>query len=219
MSTSLLKITSETLSRDLEKEVPEHMVVIAKNSVMGLDDDSICEILGCSGEDLRQVTDSDLYKEIRLYIGGVKAQEQANQAQGWDFIEGEAIRKLAERLPFEKDSEFLLRVAAVANKAQRRQMTQDNILDPTQKNGRTAITLTQRIVSRITKAGQDIVEERQLSIKDGSMGSPSFEEIDSVLHVNRDRVPSAAEIRHHREVPSLEDLDKEMRDSEIKRQP
>ena len=114
--------------------------------------------------------------------------------------------------PFEKDSEFLLKVAAVANRATRKHEPAQNVLDPAKFGERRTITLTQRLVSRINRAGEQEREEtRQLSIKDGSMSNPTFGEIDSLLSVrNVPVLPKAVEIKTHTADPTeaelLEDL-------------
>jgi hypothetical protein len=52
---SLMDITAESLSRDLSREVPEVYVIVAKHSVLGMDDDSIREVIGCTKEELSEV--------------------------------------------------------------------------------------------------------------------------------------------------------------------
>src|SRR5574343_6839 len=115
----LLDVTTDSIYRDLGIEVPEIYVVIAKNDVLGMDSESIRELLGCTVAELKEVQDDESYKQTRQYIAGRQAQLGADQTAGWDQIENVAIQNLAKRLPFEKDGDFLLRVAAVANKAQR----------------------------------------------------------------------------------------------------
>lgn len=208
---SLLNITADTLSRDTGKPVPPIYVVIAKHSVLGVSDDSICEILNCSDADLAEVKADPIYQEIRQVIAATQADFVSNQTTGWDALEELALGKLAERLPFERDAEFLLRVAAVANKAQRRTAPIGRPLDPSRANGKTVITLTQRLVERINSAGQkSTLQERQLSISDGSMENPSFEEVDDLLSVSRR--PDKVQISTHAPEVDLSELDDSMRE-------
>lgn len=181
---SLMKVTAATLSQDLAKEIPEMYVVIAKHHVLGMDYESIREVLGCSQEDLQEVVNDDLYKEVRLTIGALQAESRINQTSGWDSLEEEALKKLQERLPYERDTDLLLRVAAIANKAQRRHSAQNGVLNPVGQNGRVAITLTQRLIQKFNgSAGDELIQERQLSISDGSMQNPTFDEVDALLSV------------------------------------
>jgi len=205
----LLDITTETLTRDLGIEVPEIYVVIAKHSVLGMDSESIRELLDCTKAELAEIESSESYKTTRLYVAGRYAQQGVDQTTGWDQIEQISMMNLIKRLPFEKDGDFLLRVAAVANKAQRRHQKATGVLDPSTRTGRTVITLTQRLTQRLTGGNEQTVEERQLSISDGSMSNPSFEEVDSLLSVTGKPVLSrAVEIRTRTVEPSFDELDK-----------
>lgn len=181
---NVYEITAATLERDLNESVPDLFVVMAKHQVMGMDASQIAEVLNCETTDILEAEQDPLYKRVKGFIGEVYASQSANQTTGWDAIESIAMEGLLKRLPFEKDSEFLLRVAAVANKAQRRHTPQNNnVLDANQAAGRKTIVLTQRLISKMSGRGEQITEERSLSISDGSMTNPNFEEINDMLSV------------------------------------
>ena len=203
---NLANITAESFSAAMEREIPEMYVVLAKHSVMGMDSDSICDVLGCEPNELVEVESDQLYKDVRQQIGAMYAEGQATRVFGWDGIEATALEKLAQRIPFEKDSDFLLKVAAVANKAQRRGNNEMGLLEPN-KAGRTAVTLTSRMVRKLQYGTEEITEERRLSIHDGSMGNATFEEVDSLLDVrHRPVMPEQIGISTRNAEPSLEDL-------------
>lgn len=206
---SVYEITSQSLTKELGQEVPQVLVVIAKHEVMGVDSQGISEITGESLADIELLQGDPLYKSVKGRIAGEYAEQTAKQTSGWDAIESTAIDRLMQRLPYEKDSEFLLKVAAVANRATRKHAPQqNNVLDPSLRAGRTTITLTQRLVSRLNRDGAREQEEtRELSIRDGSMSNPSFQEIDSLLTVRNNPVlPRATEIRTHTAEPNMDDL-------------
>lgn len=205
------EITADSLTKALGVEVPDIYVVMAKHSVMGTDSESIQKILGCDQQDIKEVEDSELYKVIRTQVAAAHANQTVDQTSGWDALESTALKNLLKRMPYEKDPELLLRVAAVANKAQRRTGQDSAVLDPARANGKTAITLTQRLVHRLSR-GEEVTEEtRQLSIHDGSMGNPSFAEVDSLLSVrNVPVLPRNLEIQTRSNDPSVDDLLGEM---------
>lgn len=196
---SLMAVTSKSLSQDLGKEVPETYVVVAKHSVMGSTAESICEVLNCSREELAELENDSLYKEVRQVIGAIQLQSRADSETGWDALEAMAVKKLVEKINFEKDSEFLLRVAAVANKAQRRVTPQHGVLDPSGGGQRATINLTTRFMQRLTATGPEILKETHLSIRDGSMTNPKFEEVDDLLSVSerRGQIPHVKTIESH----------------------
>lgn len=208
---SLMNITAESLTAELEQEIPEMYVVLAKHSAMGMSRESVADIIGTDVSEIEEIESTDLYKMIRMHIGAHVAASQAVRTHGWDSIEETAITKLAARLEYEKDSDFLLKVAAVANKAQRRGGNQMGVLDPS-KAGVTAVTLTQRMVQRLQ--GSRVVEqteERELSIQDGSMKRVTFAEVDELLSVKQSiAIPRAKEISTRQITPSLAELEADL---------
>lgn len=205
---NLAGVTSKSLSQDLGQEVPDVYVIVAKHKVMGLDDDSIAEVIGCTAEDIAEVESDDLYKQIRTIIGVYVAQNHADQPMIWDSIESIAGTRLLERLQHSSDPEFLLKAAATANRMTRRAKNNDLVLDPSRGMGRTAVTLTSRMVQKITQAGhKTVVEERSLSIHDGSMTNPTFDEVNEMLAIRPHLTPSRIAMQHGND--SLSGIDDE----------
>jgi len=204
----LHEITADSLTKVMQTEVPDIYVIIAKHKVMGMDSEAIKSIIGCELQDIQEVESTELYKAVRAQCAMAYAALTADQTTGWDAIENIAMTQLLKRLPFEKDSEFLLRAAAVANKAVRKHGKESGVLDPSLKRGTVAITLTQRLVSRLNGRGdKEVAEERVLSIHDGSMSNPSFDEVDSLLSVRtQPNLPRALEIKTRTVEPTMDDL-------------
>lgn len=200
-------VNAVSLAKQLEVEsVPDAFVVVAKHQVAGFDSHAIAEILSCTDTELQEVLDDPLYVNVRGVIAAIAAEQAVNQATGWDAIESLALQGLVQRMKTERDPEFLLKAAAIANRAQRRTPAGGAVLDPGLRAGRTTITLTQRIVRKISEKGAETTEEtKQLSIKDGSMVNPSFTELDSLLSVRTVGViPRMVEVKTHE--PSVEEM-------------
>lgn len=205
---NLANVNAESLSQELELEVPEMYVVLAKHSVMGTDESAMCEILGVDMNELLEVQRDPIYKAVRLQIGAMAAESSAQRVHGWDGIESLALEKLIARMEYEKDSDFLLKAATLANKAQRRGGSDMGVLDPS-KAGKTAVVLTQRMVQKFTNQGETRETVRELSIHDGSMERVSFDDVDELLDV-RNKVPLPQHNSHQTMTPSIEELDAEM---------
>jgi hypothetical protein len=189
---NLASITSESLSKELEIEVTPIHIIIAKHEIMGTDDDSLCEMIGVSHDDLVEFKKDPIYDSVRTHIGAMVAESKATRTYGWDGIESRALEKLAKRLEYENDSDFLLKVAALSNKAVRREGRDMGVLDPS-RNNRTTIVLTERLVQRFKGHSEERV--RELSIHDGSMERVSFDEVNSMLEVrNATPIPQAKRI-------------------------
>lgn len=205
---NLYEITPATLAAQLGvTEIPDAFVVIAKHQVLGLSNEQIAETLGAEESDITECEQDELFKQCKQFIGGIAASEKAQQTTGWDAIENIAIQGIMKRLHLERDPEFLLKVAAVANRATRR-ASQPNTLDPAVRGEKRTITLTSRLISKINAAGEETIDEtKQISIKDGSMGRAEFAEVDSLLSVRA--VPILAhspDVRTHNADPTIEEL-------------
>lgn len=182
---SMKMLDADSLSVQLGKTIPEIFVVIAKNDIAGLPAQTIAEILGVTAEEVVQTqTDAD-YRDVRLLLGADQARMAVQTDSSWDAIENFALTGLVKRVPHEKDTETLLKIAAVANKAQRRTIQKDQVLDPSQGAARVPLKLTRRIMERINSDGSREREEtQQISLMNGTAKNPTFEEIDSLLGVS-----------------------------------
>jgi len=213
---SLMDITHESLTRQLSREVPEVYVIVAKHTVLGMDEDTIREVIGCNRADLDLVLQDPLYKEVRQIIGAAQLDSVVDLTTGWDKLEQHAVTNLVDRVKVSRDTDFLLKVAAVANKAQRRHSAgkEQGVLDPA-AGGMRRISLTTRIVERFQNRDGTNHErgiERQLSITDGSAKNPSFEEVDDLLHVSATpALPRKIEVRTAMPDVDIDELDEDMK--------
>jgi hypothetical protein len=211
---SLMDITHDTLTRTLSRAVPEVFVIIAKHAVLGMDEDAIREVIGCDKDELADVINDPLYREVRQIVGAAHAESVVDLTTGWDKLEQRTLTNLLKRVDTIREPETLIRIAAVANKAQRRHGhgTEQGVLDPSGRAAR--INLTTRLISQFThpdgtKESRGV--EKQLSITDGSAQNPTFDEIDGLLHVSATpALPRQLEIRTSMPDVNLEELDDEM---------
>lgn len=184
---NMMVMTADSLSKQVNAPVPEIYVTIAKNSIVGLDSASIAELLGCERTEVDQVLDDQVYKDIRLLMAAEYARGKIDADFSWDSLEQQALKNLSKRMHLEQDPDFNLRVAVMANKAQRR-MTDSGpkVLDPSQGGARVPLNLTSRIVKRLNaKTGDASIEvTRSVSVTDGTAVNPTFEDIDHMFGVS-----------------------------------
>lgn len=207
---SIMTMNADSLSATLETAVPEMYVIIAKNSVTGMSAEGIGDLLGVTTQEIQEIQTDEVYKNVRLLLASEYARSVVETDFTWDAIEEQALQNLAKRVPFEKDTDTLLRIAAVANKAQRRSSPmKDRVLDPALGGTRIALNLTSRIVKKLNANGSQSVEEtRQISVTDGTATNPSFEDIDALLNVTRrPQVASMMKIQTHEPDFDLDDLE------------
>lgn len=184
-------LTQDSIKAALNREIAEEILVVAKLAVNGMDEESIAQILGSTKEEVRELFDSQDYKDVRLLVGVEHARLRAGNDHTWDGIENTALEGLAKRVHLERDTDTLLRIAAVANKAQRRlsQSTQ-HVLDPANAQTRVPLKLTKRFVEKLNSEG-DVVERslsQEVSVVNGTAKTPSFESINEIFSI-RERQP------------------------------
>jgi hypothetical protein len=214
---SIMDLTSASLARTIGKPVPDLYVVIAKNSVLDMDSTAIAAILGVSVSDVQEIEADEVYKSVRLLIASEHAKGIADQDLTWDALEQQALKNLMKRMHLESDQDFNLKVAAVANRASRRMSnkSQDRVLDPANGGSKVQLTLTSRIVQRLSQSAREVTVEEtleQVSVVNGTARNPSFEDIDQLLGVStKPKVAESMMIRTH-ESETIEGILSDMKD-------
>lgn len=177
-------LTTESLKTILGREVQEIYLTLAKSSVFGLDVGAIAETLGVSKAEIEEYMQHEDYKDIRLLVGAEHQKHKVETDTSWDGLEQTALQKLSRRVTIESDTETLLKIAAVANKAQRRTNPTREMspLDAGSAKQRIPLTLTKRYTEKL-QLGEIVerTETHQISVLNGSAVNPSFEEVQGAL--------------------------------------
>lgn len=187
-------LTVDSLKSILGREVEEIHLTVAKSSVLGLDPETIANTLGVAKDEIEALMEVQDYKDIRLLVGAEQAQARVDRDLGWDGIETAALKKLGRRVELESDTDTLLRIAAVSNRATRRSAPpKESLLDPAQAGARVPLTLTRRFTEKLNGGGQVIErsETQQISVLNGSAVNPSFKEVNSLLQGVPTQTPQA----------------------------
>lgn len=187
-------LTVDSLKSILGREVDEIHLTVAKSSVLGLDPETIANTLGVSKAEIDDLMETQDYKDIRLLVGAEQAKDRVERDFGWDGIENSALRKLARRTELENDTDTLLRIAAVANRATRRAAPpKESLLDPSQAGARVPLTLTRRFTEKLNGNGQvtEREETQQISVLNGSAVNPTFKEVQGLLRGDVTPTPQA----------------------------
>lgn len=177
-------LTVDGVRQILGREVEEICLTVAKSSALGLDPDTIAHSIGVSKAEIEELVETQDYKDVRLLVGAQMLQEKVDRDTGWDGIENAAVKKLQRRTELENDTDTLLRIAAVANRATRRTAPpkESGVLDPSQAGARVPLTLTRRYTERLGADGSmERSETQQISVLNGSAINPKFEDVRSLL--------------------------------------
>ena len=182
---NMMTFNAESLSVQLGRPIADILVVICKNDIAGLEPQDMAKIIGVPVEEIQEAQGLEDYKDIRLILGAAQASSLVDRDYSWDGIETTALKGLAKQVAQSRDPEFLLKAAAIANKAQRRMaVAKDNVLDPSNGAARVPLRLTERLIRKMNANGDlTQITERQISVLDGTARNPSFASIDKALGV------------------------------------
>src|SRR3546814_4683799 len=147
-------LTQQAIQQALGREIPEEILIIAKMAVVGMAPDRIAETLGSSKVEVEEILESQDYKDVRLLVGVEHDRLSSSKDFTWDSIEATALEGLSKRAGLEKDTDTLLRIAAVANKAQRRMTRKEKkVLDTESAVARVPLKLTKRFTETLNHDG------------------------------------------------------------------
>lgn len=165
-------------------DIPEIFVHIAKYEILTKSGpETIADILGVTAKDVNEVQASPIYRDIRLVLATENARSEIERDVSYDALEELALGKLVKVAQFESDVDTLIRIATMANRAERRAKPKEaQPLDARSATTRIPLKLSERIVRKINQDGSAIEErERTLSVTDGSAINPTFEQVEKML--------------------------------------
>lgn len=179
-------LTLDSLKSILGREVEEIHLTVAKSSVLGLDPETIANTLGVSKQEIDELMEVQDYKDIRLLVGAEQIKDRVDRDLGWNGLENAGLKKLHRRMELESDTDTILRMTAIANRAIRRsEPPKESLLDPSQAGARVPLTLTRRFTEKLNGAGKIIErsETQQISVLNGSAVNPTFKEVNALMGI------------------------------------
>lgn len=177
---------------DLINEVdPVTRARIASLCARGLTDFAVSDILYLSVEHIAAVKETEEYKVKYCAEADRIIQEQIDRDEGWDGLETSSLEGLLQTLRFNKDPKFLLSVAAVANRAERRaknKKTDPTVVDATQQpQGAKIIVLNRYYINNRAGDGALDISARPKEIEMKKSDVPAPKLVDEFLAPARER--------------------------------
>lgn len=173
---NLMDITQSKLEGVFGKPVPETYIMVAKHVILGVGVADIAEIIGAEENEVTELLESDEdYKEIEGYIRKQYASAQADVDISWDGIEAVALANLSKSIQNDHDPDLNLRVAAVANKAQRRHSRRATHTLTPSGGAHVHLKLTKRFVEKLNGGGAAVEKTIEMTID--SANPPSQTEL------------------------------------------
>ena len=170
---------------------------IAKMELQEVAATDIASVFSLSPEKISEITASDEYKAIKAELFLEKSEEAETRTNAWDRLEDLSLGHLIEHMEIKPDPEFALKVAAVANKAQRRTMRNEPIAG--QVAGRTVLQMNLTFVEKMNTAFQ--IKPREERLQQNSSRDVNMMSIREVQETFRDKKD-----------PALEELEEQFKD-------
>lgn len=141
---------------------------IAAFCAYGLTDMQIAAALLLSREQIQGAKASDVYALEFAKTVQEKTLRQIDLEEGWDTLEADALKSVMEGMRFNRDPQFALTAAAVANKAKRRSPASfGRTIDATKAANMIVLTMNKTYVTQVAVAGTNGAVEA----KGGAPGS------------------------------------------------
>lgn len=185
MSMQILDLTAEKVGDLLGRKVPDLYLTLAKHVVFGMSPESIAEIFDVSVEEIQEILNEREFEEVKLVVAELHAKVSIETDYSWDAAESIALKNLIGVLERDKDPDLNLKVAAIANKALRRNRIQRRPLEAT-AGSMIQLTLTKRLVNKLTDLSNGAIQVQEsqaiLLIK-----NPTFKQVDGILNVESEK--------------------------------
>jgi len=129
-------------------EMQQRLEKIANMVALDVPKTQIARAVGLSEGRITQILESEEFKEKLQVIESEELEKQQSLNDGWDTIEQLALQSILTTLQYNKDPDFALRAATMANRANRRGAKNNQPLQP-QTGARVVLNLTQSFVSKL----------------------------------------------------------------------
>lgn len=153
---------------------------IAAFCAYGLTDMQIAAALLLSREQIQGAKASDVYALEFAKTVQEKTLRQIDLEEGWDTLEADALKSVMEGMRFNRDPQFALTAAAVANKAKRRSPASfGRTIDATKAANMIVLTMNKTYVTQVSANGTSgtnggSIANGAVEAKGGAIGTPGL---------------------------------------------
>lgn len=136
-------------------EDTELLQKIVNMAFMGVPDTQIADAMDLSPGRISQIKDTPEYKSAFAIKHSERIEHVSKFNNKWDELEELAIGNVITAMKWNKDAEFSLKAATLANRANRRGGDMNNTPLPAQMGGRLAISLSMNFIQKLQMVTQE----------------------------------------------------------------
>lgn len=141
------------MANEISKETMEQHKRIAKLMVAGVSQTQIAQAVNLTDGRISQLLSDEAFLQTLELVAAEKAEQHTEIANGWDSIEAKALEIVKDNLKWNKNPDFALKAAMVANRAARRNNmphpSQNIPLEPGKAGPRVVINLGNQYLMQI----------------------------------------------------------------------
>lgn len=165
---------------------------IARMALFDIPQTQIAKAVGLSDSRISQIVETEEYKTVLSAISIEYFERNQQLNDGWQSVEALALGTVVDNLAWNKDPDFALRAAMIANKAQKRGETAKQPIDA-QAGARAVFHLTQNFIQKLQHFGGEnktpdgeVIENKPPAQKDADYMVP--EKVEALFVVNQPKV-------------------------------
>lgn len=159
-----------------DKDRLERIVAMA---AMGVPEGQIADAVGISAGRLTQIKQNELFQEALSKEMAKRLKERADLDQGWDGVEKAALQIVHDTLKWNKNPDFALKAAMLANRAVRRGGSMLNQPLKSDAGPRVVINLNPTFIQRLQEANNGAISMAQIDQKtiDGNLQTAPMKQV------------------------------------------
>lgn len=153
---------------------------IANLLAAGVPETQVADAVGLSPGRITQIKEEEEFQAYMSKAASAKAQMNTDLNDGWDGIERSALKILSDNMRINRNPEFALRVAAVANRATRRGPQGNQTLNaPTQ--GQVIVNLNAAFVNQLQGVATPTTNRPEVTIATVAPEKPAVQKTVNML--------------------------------------
>lgn len=168
-------ITKEAAEVALELEIPDVYFSIARALTSGISPAGIAKVFNYQVEEVATLLAEPDFMRLKTWYAELLQRRSFDSDDNWDSLEGKAISNLGDIAKHNRDPDFNLKLASIANRAQRRHRAPTSTpLDPNNAGKTVNISFQKRFVKQLENG----YEAQEITVEVN--GLSQFEPVDMV---------------------------------------
>jgi len=189
-------ITRERAEVELVLDVDEATFGVVRSLYAGMSPEGVAKAYSVPVEEITELIRQPEYMQLSAWYHAQSISREHNVDEGWESLESQAVKNLNDVMTLNKDPELNLKIATIANRAQRRHKQPSSTpLDPNKSGRLVTISLNERYVKELGDGTTQVVERSATVDTLQEFSQPTLDDLSGCLGTsgkpNESQVPHA----------------------------